>query len=159
MHSRAQAFTASTIALSILAIATIIGGCMQAVPTVTGSTPTQHAERVSANPAVIQVKFNRSMMRKTVEQSFSISPDSGTPTFVWAADDHVLSVAFTKPFAERKVYTARLDTAAESRGGFRLTKPYLLKFATGSITSEAQTSRLKAEIKCPNETTKQSPDA
>jgi hypothetical protein len=123
---------AATIALSILAAATIIGGCTQSVPSVVSATPDQEARNVSVSPAVVGFTFDQSMNRRDVEKAFSITPSVGStaPKCTWSGGGRILTVTLPQPLRPDTEYTAKIASGARSDEGVSIGKPFVMKFTT-----------------------------
>jgi len=133
-HNRFRSHAVATIALSLLAIAAVIGGCTSGSPAVVSTAPSAGATGVPTSPPVVTVTFDRPMIEYSVEHSLGITPSVGTapPTLAWSEDGRVAAVTFPQPFAPNTTYTVQIGTSAKARNDAALAAPLILKFTTGA---------------------------
>lgn len=130
VHSHAVA----TVALSLVAVAAIIGGCNPSVPIVTSTNPPQNATDVPSKPVAVEIDFNQPMNEASVENSLIVSPGVPVkPVFSWAYTASILTVTFQEGLGPDTEYTMTVSTDAQGANGVHLDKPFTLKFTTGTI--------------------------
>lgn len=135
--SRILSHTIATVALSLVAIAAIVGGCTIAHPTVTRVMPCPCATGVCISPAVIQLSFDQPMDPISVECATFISPAVSpvAPRFGWAGNRSV-TITFDRPFCPNTTYTVTVGTCAKAGNSVPLAQPYILKFTTGAAMAK-----------------------
>lgn len=123
-----------TIALSLLTITAIIGGCTRSIPGVSRTIPNQGATDVSASPAIVQLTFDEPMATSSTQDAFRITPSVGTAdsTYAWSEDNRTLTVTFPQSFAPDTQYTVEVGTDAKATNNVALREPFVLRFTTAS---------------------------
>lgn len=129
-----QPVYAISLALCLIAVAAIIGGCKSTAPSVTGMTPANNATNVPTSPQIIQINFDQGMNRSTVEQTLSVTPAIGkAPKYAWADGDRVLTIQFPGTFKPNTAYTITVGTGAKAANDIAMAAPVVLKFTTCAL--------------------------
>ncbi|MEN6521828.1 MAG: Ig-like domain-containing protein [Armatimonadota bacterium] len=137
--NRSYSHMIATIALCMVIISAIIGGCSGTRPHVVDVVPDRSPSVSSVSSTAIRIMFDQPMSASSVENAFSISPSDGKENFgfEWTGDRSV-TVKFSKPLAPNTTYTITIGTSARGTNNIEMSEPYILTFTTSAANAESQ---------------------
>ncbi|MEN6372515.1 MAG: Ig-like domain-containing protein [Armatimonadota bacterium] len=129
----------ATIALCLVVVSAIVGGCSGTRPRVVEVAPDRSPAVSSISSTAICITFDQPMLASSVENAFNISPSDGTEhfKFEWSGDKSV-TVRFPKPLAANTTYTIMIGTSAKGTNNIEMSEPYILTFTTGAANAESR---------------------